>query len=202
MSKTTRTFIAVALPAQLKKRLGGLQERLAPQAPGIRWIEPALCHLTLAFLGDVPDADLAAISQAVARAVQGVEPFALTLTGLGAFPSASRPRVVWTGLVSDQLDRLQALHHAVVRALKNAERPPADDRFSPHVTIGRLKPTGGPLPDLTALLARQADWSGGSFPISEIATFASVRTSGGQSYQPLSRAPLGSAAESTGETRA
>lgn len=202
MSKTTRTFIAVDVPAPLKKRLRGLQERLASQAPGIRWIDPALCHLTLAFLGDVPDADLAAISQAFAGAVQRIEPFALTLAGLGAFPSASRPRVVWTGLAGDQLDRLQTLHQAVVRALKNAERPPADDRFSPHVTIGRLKPTGGPLPDLTALLARHESWSGGEFPISEIVTFASVRTSNGQAYQPLSRAPLGSAAESSGETRA
>ncbi len=191
MSGSTRTFLAVELPGSHKALLRQLEDRLAPDARGVRWVAPELCHLTLAFLGDVPDSKLERVCQAAGAAAATVSPFELVLEGLGAFPNPARPRVVWAGLTGPGLDALRTLQKAAAAALRTAGLPPADDRFSPHVTIGRIKPGRGPAPNLTTLLQRYQDWSAGPFPVSEVVTYASVLAPSGPSYTTLSRTPLG-----------
>ena len=98
MPKMTRTFIAVALPEDRAAKLGHLQALIAPEVPGVRWVDPANLHATLAFLGDVADTDLAEVCRAVAEAAAGFAAIELRLEGLGAFPDARRPRTLWVGL--------------------------------------------------------------------------------------------------------
>ncbi len=191
MSGMTRTFAAVGLPETHKTRLRQLEERLAPDAAGVRWVAPALCHLTLAFLGDVPNTDLDQVCRAVGEAAASIAAFELSLEGLGAFPNPSRPRVVWAGLTGAGLDGLRALQVAVVRALKAAGRPPVDERFSPHITIGRVKTGRGPAANLASLLQRHQDWSAGPFDVAEVVTFASILAPSGPTYTALAHNPLG-----------
>ena len=66
MPECTRVFIAIAVPEPLERELARLQAELAPAVPGCRWASALPFHLTLAFLGDVPDSDLSAICQVVA----------------------------------------------------------------------------------------------------------------------------------------
>ena len=66
MPECTRVFIAIAIPEPLERELARLQAELAPAVPGCRWTSALPFHLTLAFLGDVPNSDLSAICQVVA----------------------------------------------------------------------------------------------------------------------------------------
>jgi 2'-5' RNA ligase len=190
MAQTTRTFVAVPIPEAKAEKLGRLQTLVAPEIPRARWGEPKHLHLTLAFLGDVDNTDLNKVCLAVQDVVAGFAPLELRLEGLGVFPNPRRPRTVWAGLAGPGLETLHAIQQAVVRGVRSAGFPPADDRFSPHVTLGRLKPGRGPVSDVTSLVRQYAGWSAGAFTVSEIVTFASNPTSEGPSYTALATAVL------------
>jgi 2'-5' RNA ligase len=194
MASTTRTFIAVTVPDTSGQKLVRLQSLLAPNVPGVHWVTIAPFHLTLAFLGDVADTDLNDVCRASSAASASVSPFPLRLEGLGAFPTPARPRVVWVGAAAPAMAALDALQKAVAQAVAATGHPPADDRFHPHVTLGRLKPGRGPSPDLNSLVKHYRTWSAGSFIVTEAVVFASTLTPEGPAYAPLCRAPLRGAA--------
>jgi 2'-5' RNA ligase len=191
MPETTRTFVAIDLPDGHKADLRRLQEKLTAEAPDIRWVRPEQLHLTLAFLGDVPDPDIDAVCRAVGEAAAGFDPFELHLEALGAFPRASRPRVVWVGLAGEGIRHLEALQGAVVEALRAVGYPPAgNERFSPHVTLGRIKDSRGRPPDLSAATARLAGWKTAPFEVDQAIVYASKLGPGGASHSPQFRASL------------
>jgi RNA 2',3'-cyclic 3'-phosphodiesterase len=128
-----RAFIALDLPPAIKLRLGELKGGV----PGARWTDPADLHLTLRFIGDVPDDRLEDIHDALDTI--RVPVFDLAIQGIGQFGQGARARILWAGLgPSDALFHLQAkVEAAVVRAGEPAETR----RFTPHVTLARLDRT-------------------------------------------------------------
>jgi 2'-5' RNA ligase len=190
MSRPSRTFIAVTIPDDRAEKLQRLQTLIAPSLSGARWVEPDKFHVTLAFLGDVPDDVLNPLCRAVAESVKDLPPFTLAIEKLGVFPSPVRPRVVWAGLTGEGIDTLLEARRLVVEAAASVEYPPEDDRFSPHITIGRLKPKRGEDGDCSPLLRHYERWMGGSFFVNQIVTLASTLTPEGPAYMPLGRAPL------------
>jgi 2'-5' RNA ligase len=203
MADTTRTFVAVAVPHALSPRLSRLQVDLADDLPAVRWVDTPPFHVTLAFLGDVPHADLARVCRAVGEAAADFAPMELALEGLGVFPNPERPRVIWSSLTGPDLESLTALQGAVAAAVAAAGYPADSQPFHPHVTLGRFKtaPRGGgkgsragpapaPLSDLTKALHRRRRWSAGPFAVNEVVTFSSNLTREGPVYAPLSRARL------------
>jgi RNA 2',3'-cyclic 3'-phosphodiesterase len=154
MPDCTRTFIAIAVPEPLERKLARLQAELAPAVPGCRWTSTLPFHLTLAFLGDVPNSDLSAICQVVVASAASIEPFEIEVKGLGAFPSAIRPRVIWAGVTALNLKPLLDLQESIVSSLGRIGHRPDDQRFNPHVTLGRIKHHRNGPGDLTGLIER------------------------------------------------
>lgn len=189
MPRTTRTFVALSPPDAIRSRLEALQKALAPSFDGARWLGPDAFHLTLAFLGDVADTDLNAVCLAVARAVGEVPRFSLEVRGLGSFPDAARPRVLWAG-IEGELDALTSVQRRVFHAASSAGYRPADERFHPHLTLARLRPGRGPAANLQPLLDRHRRWKGGDFTADTVIIYASASTPDGSAYAPLGRAPL------------
>jgi RNA 2',3'-cyclic 3'-phosphodiesterase len=192
MPRTTRTFIAVAIPEPLGQKLTRLQTLLASEVPAARWSSTPPFHMTLAFLGDVADSDLDAVCRAVAEAASPFSPFELRLEGVGAFPNPSRPRVIWAGLTAPDLTPLLNLQKAIAKGVGKVGYRPDDQKFTPHTTLGRIKSDRrGPRPaDLIEVLEPYRTWEGGSFTVSEVITFASTLTPEGPIYARLARAPL------------
>lgn len=189
MPHSTRTFVAVELSDSARGRIARIIEQLSPKAPGVRWIRPENIHLTLAFLGDVPDPDLPGLCKLVEEAVGSLTPFKLDIKGFGSFPPQGRPRVIWVGLEGD-LEPLKQLQKAVVEASRTAGYPPTDNRFNPHITLGRVKAPSGPPLDVQAITKPFALWSAGVLEVRQVVTFASLLRSEGPEYRALSRARL------------
>jgi 2'-5' RNA ligase len=185
MGAMTRTFLAVELPESTRRAIQALQRSLEPQVAGLRWTDPALLHLTLAFLGDVPTGELERVGDAVVQAVSPLPRIGLELQGLGAFPAPNRARVLWVGIEGDAL--------ALLDALAMAGHPPADDRFHPHVTIARSKAGRGPSPNLARLCEQHRAWSPGALPVEAVVVMASELTPRGPIYQVVRSAPLAAA---------
>jgi len=140
-----RSFIAIELPDEAKEGLARLRNELQRNEHGfVKWVDPGGIHLTLKFLGNIPAGQVAEITGAIGEATQGISPFHLEISGLGAFPSVRQPRVLWVGVggETDKLSRLQQNVDSALAALGFAreERP-----FAPHLTLARVREgTSGP----------------------------------------------------------
>src|SRR5438105_10598653 len=93
VTSMTRTFIALELDEALQHYLGGIIRHLGQELPGVRWVDPAGMHLTLAFLGELTDEQLASATDAAEVAARQVTPFDYRLQDLGVFGSPRQPRV-------------------------------------------------------------------------------------------------------------
>jgi 2'-5' RNA ligase len=190
MPEYTRVFIAIAIPEALERKLVRFQEELAPAIPGCRWTSALPFHLTLAFLGDVPNSDLSAICQAVATSAGEIEPFEIEVMGVGAFPSAIKPRVIWAGVTAPNLKLLCDLQESIVYSLAGIGHRPDDQRFHPHVTLGRIKHQRHGPGDLTGLIERNRLWFAGQYTVTDVEVFASTLGPTGSAYDVLGRGPL------------
>lgn len=151
----TRTFLALELPDAVKNTLRRQIERLGRAIPETHWVNPESPHLTLAFLGEIDDAQLMAASESAAATARAHAPFTLRLDGLGTFGSAQAPRVVWVGLAGDKT-RLMQVQANVADELAARGFPREQRPFAPHLTLARIKK---PLSDaaLTALARLQSE---------------------------------------------
>ena len=86
-----RTFLAIDPGKLLRERVQDLQDELAERRAAVKWVEAANLHLTLLFLGEVEDRDLAAICRATSKVAAEIDPFTLSLEGVGCFPNMRRP---------------------------------------------------------------------------------------------------------------
>ncbi len=150
---------------------------------------PENFHLTVKFLGAVDGARVPDIAGALAEAAAGVTPFGLTLRGLGAFPSAARPRVIWAGTADGAAD-LAALAGHVERALAALGFPAEERPFSAHVTLGRVR-TPRRNPRLAQALAAAADVELVSVPVARVSLMRSELSPRGARYSELAGHPLG-----------
>ncbi len=190
MPETTRVFVAIAIPDQLGLHLTELQQALKQAAAGWRWNSTLPFHTTLVFLGDVRNHDLDRLCGAIAASAAPFQPMELRIAGLGAFPNATRPRVIWAGLDAPDPGPLLQLHEAIVKAATQTGYRAEDLRFHPHVTLARVKSHRRDMLDVSALVERHRGWTCGSFTASEVITFSSKTGPAGPCYEAIGRAPL------------
>jgi 2'-5' RNA ligase len=133
-----RTFVAVLLADELRKRISEVQEQAKKLAPDVKWVAPDNFHATLKFLGNVREDALEAVFSAVEEAAGAFSAFELSMSRLGAFPNARNARVVWVG-IEDGRDELAALASAVDARLAKLGFPREERDFKSHITIGRVK---------------------------------------------------------------
>jgi 2'-5' RNA ligase len=134
-----RLFVALEIPEPVRRevarRMAGLRDRL----PRARWVDPEMIHLTLLFLGQVEDAKIPVLSDALREAFAKHPPLDLRLSGGSTFPPRRPARVAWVGMEAPEgLKALQAdVSAAAVEAIgfEPEERP-----YHPHVTLARCDP--------------------------------------------------------------
>jgi RNA 2',3'-cyclic 3'-phosphodiesterase len=177
-----RCFVAVELPRPMREEIGRLQSRIATK--GLRLVRPELVHVTIKFLGEVPQEDVGLVAEALGRVK--ASPFPARVLGMGAFPGKA-VRVVWLGLTGD----FQELYDNVEQILKPLGFAPEARGFSPHVTLGRVARPGA---EMNRLLGeRIADFSAqdlGSFNVDRFYLKKSTLTAGGPIYEDLAVFPL------------
>ena len=176
----------------MKETLAGVVRELnTARIGGLRPVRPEGVHLTLKFLGDVPADRVGAIGDAVGKSAARHPPFALSLSGVGAFPSGRAPRVLWAGIAGD-LDRLAALQASVDACLAELGFPRERRAFNPHLTLARLRDSASREERSRAFEVLRAAQSGGesSFEVDGVALFQSTLGHGGAVYRRLTLAPL------------
>jgi len=159
-----RSFLALPLPAAVRDEVDA---RLADQrgrCPDLRWVPADRWHLTLAFLGDVPEPVLASLQPRVERVCARNPPMRLRLEAAGRFDQ----RVLWLGVGGDRL-RLGRLAASISAAGDRVGIPREPGRYRPHLTVARARGSV----DLAAAVARLSDDAGSWFVADEVTLYAS-----------------------------
>lgn len=135
-----RLFVAIELDGAVREALGELQREIRSRGlERLRWTREEGIHLTLKFLGETPEDRVPEIAAAIERAAAGRRPSRLSLGRLGTFGGRRNPRVLWVDLDSDS-EPLIALQESVDEALSQLGFPREQRRFSPHLTLARVRP--------------------------------------------------------------
>jgi RNA 2',3'-cyclic 3'-phosphodiesterase len=128
-----RLFVAIDPPPAALEHLGAFVDDLGTVRAGVRVTARSLWHVTLAFLGEVPEDRLARAIAAVDRAVEGGPAAAgARLAGGGRF-GRGRFTILWAGVDGD----LDGLRRAATRALRSRRLAFDDQKFHPHLTLAR-----------------------------------------------------------------
>ena len=130
-----------------------------------------------------------AVCQAVAQACAAQPAFTLSVETVGCFPNPRRPRIVWVG-VGEGAEEVVALHDALEPPLLQLGCYRREDRkYTPHITLGRVR-GNGETDSLATALVRKADWQAGSIDVKEVLVLSSELTTRGPIYSVLSRVRL------------
>jgi 2'-5' RNA ligase len=135
-----RLFVAIGLPPEAASELDEVVAPLRPAWPELRWTIRDAWHLTLAFLGEVDEAIITRLAVRLERAARRHPSLSLSLSGAGAFPVASRARVLWTGIEGDRRGLGQLAASAAAGARRAGAPPPGGGRgYQPHLTLARCR---------------------------------------------------------------
>ena len=184
-----RTFIAVDISSALRSVATGWIRRLSQVTYDYRWSEPENLHVTLNFLGDVPDADIPTVCDRVRDTVAGSGSFEMSLQSLGAFPKNRQPRTVWMG-VGDGAEQLRAIQAQLTTALLKLGFPKDRHRYSPHLTLGRLKRGGHWSSRVVEIIEANQELSPAECQVNEVVVYSSYLEKSGPSYSAMSRIEL------------
>ncbi len=139
-----RVFCAIEIPQHVRARVLQHINKLRKEFPDAKasWNREANIHLTLKFLGEIPESSVTNLSSAAARAAAGLQPFKLQIERTGVFPNQRNPRVLWIG-INDLTGRLDELYRRLEDegAMEGFERE--GRKFHPHLTIARLRQPQG-----------------------------------------------------------
>jgi RNA 2',3'-cyclic 3'-phosphodiesterase len=185
----TRTFIGIDIGDAIRASTTALIKDLAKTGAAVKWVAPQGMHVTLLFLGEVDDRELHAVCKAVKEVAASEPPFPLRVSGVGAFPTPRRPKILWAG-ITDGVEPLQRLHAALEERMLDLGCYRKEERgYTPHLTLGRVKGDADAhalAPEITKRLA----WEGGRFAVDEVLVFSSELDRHGPVYTVIGRAPL------------
>lgn len=136
--QTIRSFIAMPLEADVRRRAVRLIQRLQTPDDAIKWVPTDNLHLTLKFLGDVDNIRIPEICDVVRGVCEPYSPFELIFQGTGGLPKLERPRVLCAG-VEDPSHSLVALVGELETALAELGFKPEPRDYRPHLTLGRTR---------------------------------------------------------------
>ena len=166
-----RLFIALEVPRNLAMSLSLLRGGL----PGARWIDVENYHITLRFIGDV---DGRTADEVVDRIDRIDRPeFPLSLNGIGSFGS-KKPHSIWAGVAASP--DLYALQGELERICQRMGLPPDPRKFTPHVTLARLKHCR--LDDVVHYLSGRGNFHAAPFTVGRFVLMSSKESVGGGPY--------------------
>jgi 2'-5' RNA ligase len=176
-----RLFAAIEISPEVRHALAETLAELRKVSVKQRWVAPENLHITLKFLGEVPNEQLESVTMALSS-VRSQAAVTLEIAGLGFFPSERRPRVLWAGVAATP--NLPPLAAAIDLALMPLGIPPNEHEFRPHLTLVRLRDIGAPAA-LSGAAKRAASRKFGTIQASAFQLFESKLGPRGATYVRL-----------------
>ena len=177
-----RSFVAVDLDdPTIRNRIVNAQQGLEQTGAALKVVEPEIMHLTLRFLGEIPQATVERVKEAMNELK--FQPFEAEFSGLGVFPNIRRISVVWVGITQGQ-EQLNDIFHQLEPKLRQFGLPADNKGFSPHMTIARVR-TGLNKEALAQYVESMREQEFGQMPVKSIRLKKSTLTPKGPIYTTI-----------------
>lgn len=180
-----RLFVAIDMPEDIRSLVCGMGGAI----PGSRPVSEDQLHLTLKFIGEVETGMLHDIKESLHDIHYPA--FALSLKGVGHFPPRGAPKVLWAGI--DPVSEVTALRNKIEKNLSFIGIERERRKFSPHVTLARLK--NSPVKKVARFMAENSFLDTPRFQITEFRLYSSSLTAKGAVHTIQDRIPLQPASE-------
>ncbi|MDA8214463.1 MAG: RNA 2',3'-cyclic phosphodiesterase [Nitrospiraceae bacterium] len=177
-----RCFIAIDMSEDIKGSISDVIERCGLKSKGIKWVSAENIHLTLKFLGDVKEDLIPEIEKRLALICMGHNIFNINIRDAGAFPNFKYPNVLWVGM--DESEDLKRLYEDIEESMSELGFEKENRRFSPHLTIGRVKDRKGIEPVIKELYTFK-DAFFGSIEVKEVLLMRSILKPTGAEYSKI-----------------
>jgi 2'-5' RNA ligase len=174
-----RVFIAVELPNEIRTALADVQRDLRPLTDSARWVTPESIHITLKFIGEVPEKRIDDVHAALTGLTW--KEFTVTVRGVGFFPGNRSPRVFWAGM---EAPTMQGLAEELDTRMERHGFDKEKRAFRPHITLARARDTRIDSSLVTGA-APYEEHDFGSFVVDRIFLFKSTLKSSGSVYEKL-----------------
>ena len=188
MAKTTRTFVAIEIPNDRAIKLAKLQTQIGERLAGrAGWI-------LISFMRRLRSSAMSRIRTLTTSAGRSrrrrlrSRRLSSSLRASASFPGR-RGRSLWVSLIGPGVETLTALFQAVAKAVTEEGYPPAG-RFTPHVTLARIKTKPDEHQDVSPLLREYKGWTAGAFMVNDIVTFSSALTPEGPLHAAMAHGKL------------
>jgi 2'-5' RNA ligase len=179
-----RAFVAIDISKDLKAKLSAVQEELKKFEAAVGWVAKDSLHMTLKFLGEISESQVAEVSARMDAVAKKFSPFEMGLAKLGAFPNVRSPRVIWVG-VNSKDNLLAAVNEEVETTLAAIGFERENRPFAPHLTLGRVKGKTN-LPQLAAYIKAYGEGHTiGEFQVDGMFLFKSTLKPTGAVYEKL-----------------
>ena len=184
-----RAFVCLELPENIRAAVdrhitGPLKET------GVKcsWVKPDNIHLTLKFLGDVPEKMIPKITDTLKEAISKYRRGKYSLSKVGTF-GGRRPRVVWAG-IDGNIEAIAEMAKSIDNAMAKLGFEREKRKFSPHFTVGRIRKPQGT--DRLLSRIKGIKVPSDEFDLGKVILMKSVLSPGGSIYTPLAEFVLGS----------
>jgi len=188
MNKTIRAFIAVEINSDIRAIIQNIIDSLRKSNSDVRWVKPNNLHVTLKFLGEIPEKKIEIVKDILRKISNKTPSIPTKLTPVNVFPHQQKPRVIWIGL-EDREARIGKLATELENALSALGLPKEKKGLQAHITLGRLRS----LKNTNSLMNKLQEASliyPSEFTITHITLFRSTLTPEGSIYDVLEKLPL------------
>ncbi len=182
MKETIRTFIAIKITAEKKLLDSVIELKKSLAAEEIRWVDIDNLHLTLCFLGETNQFQVAEIINMIELIAKQFQPFQFELKGVSVFMKKTQPRVLFVAIKNESV--LNQLAAEILKMSKTLDFKVDKNNFNPHLTLGRIKFIQNKA-DFYALVNRFSDTKFQEIFVSEIIFYQSILSSEGPTYKPI-----------------
>ncbi len=183
-----RLFVAVELTPGIRRAIIDFAQQGWVNWADVKWVNPEHLHLTLKFLGEVPEKKVPRIQSTLETLASTTRRFSCEVKGASRFPSLGIPRVLWVGFSRGAVGFTE-LAKRVNETMKDLGFPPEERAFSPHITVGRLR---SPIKwrELTKSWEGSVSQMFGSMTVRSIVLMKSQLTREGPVYTPIKNIEL------------
>lgn len=133
-----RLFVAVEISEEIRKKLGGFQDKLKKANADVGWVAPENLHITLKFIGSIDEEKIDEVVRIIKDSVACTKPFDLNYMGVGTFPTEKNPRIIYADAI-DPGGILAKIHEKLDNQLVALGVKHEDRQFEAHLTVGRIK---------------------------------------------------------------
>ncbi len=180
----TRLFIGLPIDTEMRSALRPAYEFLSGHDHVLKAVSPENYHITVKFLGECDGNVANAIESTFLEIPTPGGDIPFTLSGLGAFPDMKKPTVIWAGLLAEDVLMAQ-LYKNVERFVSNFSFKEDKRRFTPHLTLARLRSGRKITGDLLKFIEKNGDTLYGASVFTRLTLYSSRPTPDGASYTEL-----------------